>query len=236
LLPTAGLVLRAITRAVGVSSAPGNWTLANFAEALDARVWEALGRSFLLAVGAAVLALVAAGLLVFVQRITGRGWGAVAVMMFAVPGTSIALATSLGYGRWIANTAAIILVAYVAKLLVLAHRPLAAGMTGIHPDLIRAGRASGAGPLRVLWSVLLPLLRPAVIAGAVLVFLFAIHELTMSSILHGPGNETLAVVILDYQQIGDPTVTAALAVTLAAVVGAAAAPLLWLRRSWGGSQ
>jgi iron(III) transport system permease protein len=80
------------------------------------------------------------------------------------------------------------------------------------------------------------MLRSAIVAGAVLVFVFGVHELTMSSLLHGPGNETLAVVILDYQQIGDPTVTAALAVMLAAAVAAIAAPLVWLRRSWGAPQ
>ena len=80
------------------------------------------------------------------------------------------------------------------------------------------------------------MLRSAIVAGAVLVFVFAVHELTMSSLLRGPGNETLAVVVLDYQQIGDPTVTAALAVVLAIVVAVVAAPLLWLRRFWGAPQ
>ena len=80
------------------------------------------------------------------------------------------------------------------------------------------------------------MLRSAIVAGSVLVFVFSVHELTMSSLLRGPGNETLAVVVLDYQQIGDPTVTAALAVVLALVVAAIAAPLLWLRGSWGAPQ
>ena len=235
-LPLGGLLLRAITRAVGVSAAPGNWTLANFQAALDGRTWEAVGRSVLLAAGAAVLALLAAGLLVFVQRTGARRWGVAPTVMFAVPGTTIAIAMSLGYGRWIANTAAIILVAYVAKLLALAHRPLAGSVASIHPDLVRAARASGAGPMAVAQTVFAPMLRSAAVAAGILVFVFAVHELTMSSILHGPGNETLAVVVLDYQQIGDPTVTSALAVMLAAAIGAIAAPLLWLRRSWGAPQ
>ncbi len=236
LLPLAGLLLRALTPAIGVSRGPGNWTLANFRTALDARTWEALGRSATLAVAAALLALAAAGLLIAVAGSSGRWWASAATVMFAIPGTAIALAVSLGYGRWLGNTAAIILIAYLAKLLALAHRPLAGSVAAIHPDLIRAGRASGASPVAVLRSVVLPMLRSALVAGAILVFVFAIHELTMSSLLHGPGNETLAVVVLDYQQIGDPTVTAALAVLLAGAVGAVAAPLLWLRSAWGAPQ
>jgi iron(III) transport system permease protein len=235
LVPALGLVLRALTRAVGMSATPDNWTLVNFAEAVNGRTWEALGRSAVLAVLAAVAALGLAALLVGLERTAGRRWGSVALVMFAVPGTSIALAMSLAYGRWIANTMAIILLAYVAKLLALAHRPLSAAAAGVHPDLARAGRASGAGPLTNARLLLVPLLRPALLAGAVLVFVFGIHELTMSSILHGPGNETLAVVILDFQQIGDPTTTAALAVVLAIAVGLAALPLLYLRRIWHGS-
>ena len=235
-LPLCGLLLRAVTRAIGVSATPGNWTLGNFQAALDGRTWEAVGRSVLLAAGAAVLALLAAGLLVLVQRSGARRWGVAPTVMVAVPGTTIALAMSLGYGRWIANTAAIILVAYVAKLLALAHRPLAGSVASIHPDLVRAARASGAGPTAVARTVFAPMLRSAVVAAGILVFMFAVHELTMSSILHGPGTETLAVVILDYQQIGDPTVTAALAVMLTAVMAAFAAPLFWLRRSWGAPQ
>ena len=55
-------------------------------------------------------------------------------------------------------------------------------------------------------------------AAWVLVFLFSFHELTMSALLYGPGSETLAVVILNLRQIGDVTVTAAMAVVLTLVV------------------
>ena len=59
--------------------------------------------------------------------------------------------------------------------------------------------------------------------AAALAFLFATHELTMSTILYGPGSETFAVVILNQQDLGDTGATAALAVvlTIPAVVFAA---------------
>ncbi len=67
-------------------------------------------------------------------------------------------------------------------------------------------------------TVALPLLRPAILGAWLLVFLFAIHELTMSSLLYGPGSETLAVAVLGLQQLGDPTVTAALGTVLTMLV------------------
>jgi iron(III) transport system permease protein len=232
--PLVALVLRALTRAIGVSPVPSNWTFANFGDAMDGRTWEALARSTWLAVVAAGLAVAVAGLVVWVQRARGPAWGTAASFTFAVPGSALAVAILLAYGGIVGNTVAIILVAYLAKLLALAHRPLWSAAAGLHPDLFRAGRVSGGDGLTVARSIAVPLLRPALVAGSVLVFLFAFHELTMSSLLHGPGNETLAVVILDYQQIGDPTVTAALAVVLTLVVTVAASPLLWARRAWAG--
>jgi iron(III) transport system permease protein len=75
-----------------------------------------------------------------------------------------------------------------------------------------------------------PILRPALFGAWTLVFLSALHELTMSSLLYGPGNETLAVVVLNLQQLGDVAATSALAVLLTLLVAAPAVPLLASRR------
>jgi iron(III) transport system permease protein len=69
------------------------------------------------------------------------------------------------------------------------------------------------------------------VTGWLIVFVFALHELTMSSLLHGPGNETLAVAVLNLQQLGEPTVTSALAVLLTVGAALAVVPLLLLRRA-----
>jgi iron(III) transport system permease protein len=94
-----------------------------------------------------------------------------------------------------------------------------------------AARASGAGPISAFVTVVLPMFRPVAAAAWLLVFIFALHELTMSSLLYGPGSTTLAVAVLNLQQLGDPTVTAALAVLLTVLVLVAAVPVLLFRRS-----
>ena len=77
-----------------------------------------------------------------------------------------------------------------------------------HPTS-RAPRGRAApGPIDALRSVVWPALRRPAAAGWLIVFLFALHELTMSSLLYGPGTAPLAVVVLDVQQLGDPTVSA----------------------------
>lgn len=149
-------------------------------------------------------------------------------LAFAIPGSALAVAVLLAYGGWLRDSLAIILVAYLAKFWALGHRQLAGSLDRLPPDLLRAARASGAGTLDALWTVAVPILRPSIAAGWLVVFVFALHELTMSSLLYGPGSATLAVVVLNIQQLGDPTVSAALAILLTLIVALAAAPLAFL--------
>ena len=65
-----------------------------------------------------------------------------------------------------------------------------------------------------------------IVAGGLIVFMFGLHEVKMSSLLYGPGSATLAVVVLNLQQLGEVGLTAALALVLAGIVALAALPLL----------
>jgi iron(III) transport system permease protein len=83
--------------------------------------------------------------------------------------------------------------------------------------------------------VVLPPLTAAVITAAGLVFVLAFHELTMSTILYGPGTETFAVVIMNSQDVGGVGATAALAVVLTVPVTAVAAVVAAVARRTGSS-
>jgi iron(III) transport system permease protein len=231
-LPLLALVLTSLTRAVGLAPVPENWTLANFEAALTATNAAALGRSALLAAIAASVVVGLGGLLVALRRRRRmtRGLALAAALPFAVPGSALAVAVLLAYGPYLRDTLLIIGLAYVAKFWALGHRTLLGAAEAIPPAHLLAARASGARAADAVRSITLPQLRPAIVAGWLLVFLLALHELTMSSLLHGPGSDTLAVVILNLQQLGDPTVTAALAVILTAITLFAGALLLGGRR------
>ncbi|MBI5157007.1 MAG: iron ABC transporter permease [Acidimicrobiia bacterium] len=227
-LPLAALVLTGLTRAAGLDPWPANWTLANFAEAWQGDAWGAVVRTVVLAATAATVATVL-GLLLALARRGGTGIGLAVAAAFAVPGSALAVAVLLAYGPWLRDTVVIILIAYLAKFWALAHRAIAGSCGVVDRDSIRAARASGATGAVTLRRVVLPMLRPALAAAWVLVFLFGLHELTMSSLLYGPGTATLAVVTLEVQQLGDVTVTAALAVLLT-VPGIGAAVMMGRQR------
>lgn len=230
-VPFVALVLVAITRAVGLPPTPEHWTLDNIAQVLDRRSIGALLRSIGLAFAAATVVTLLAGLVVAVGRRAGRLLGTVVAVGFAVPGSTLALAVLIGYGGALRDTLALILVAYLGKFWALGQRPIAGAVDRLPGDLLRAARASGARPRAVLATIVVPLLRPAIAGAWLIVFLFGLHEVTMSSLLYGPGTDTLAVVTLNIQQLGDPTVTAALAVVLTVVVLLAAIPVLLVRRA-----
>jgi iron(III) transport system permease protein len=230
IVPLGAILLTALTRATGLAPVPANWTLANFGEALDSRFAGGLAHSVLLATVAATLVLALGALAAAAIRGRSCTLSIAVTMGFAVPGSALAVAVLLAYGAWLRDSLAIILIAYLAKFWALGHRQLAGSIDRLPLDQLRAARASGAGPLDALGSVAWPALRRSVAAGWLIVFVFSLHELTMSSLLYGPESATLAVVVLNIQQLGDPTVSAALAVLLTAIVALAAAPLALL--SW----
>jgi iron(III) transport system permease protein len=139
-------------------------------------------------------------------------------LTLVLPGSVLAIGLLIGYGRWLADTVLIILLAYLAKLWALAHRPISAAVDRLAPAGLQAARASGADLPTALATVVVPLLRPALIAAWGLCFLTALHEVTMSSLLYGPGTETLAVVVLNSADLGRIGVTAALSVLVTVVV------------------
>jgi iron(III) transport system permease protein len=76
---------------------------------------------------------------------------------------------------------------------------------------------SGAGFAFRQRTVMLPMAAPAAAAGALIVFLTAFNELTVSALLWSSGAETLGVAVFSLEQGGDSTYAAALA-TLSVIV------------------
>src|SRR3954454_14145449 len=226
-LPLAALVLSSVTRAVGVPPTPANWSLAHFREVLTPRTVDALGRSLGLAVVAATLLVVLGGLIATVgRRRGGRAAATLVTLTLVLPGSTLAVALLITYGRWLGGTLTLILLAYLAKLWAFAHRPIAGALERLPPEELFAARVSGAGALTAVRTVTLRPLAPSLLGAWLVCFLTALHEVTMSSLLYGPGSETLAVIVLNAQELGSIGATAALSVVLTLLV-AVPAGLLW---------
>jgi iron(III) transport system permease protein len=231
-VPMVALVLTALARAPGLPPTPAEWTSANFTAAFDGPTTVAILHTVALALVTAVLVPALGALVAVASRNRWRAPLATMVTLaFAVPGSALAVGVLIGYGRWLTGSIFVILLAYLAKFWVFGHRPVQAALDRLSPDIVRAARISGARPMAAARTVVLPSVRIALITSAALAFLFATHELTMSTILYGPGSETLAVAILNQQDLGDTGTTAALATVLTIPAVAIAAILLALTRN-----
>lgn len=228
LVPLVALLTTAVTPAVGVPPVPANWTGDNFATVINERTLAALGRTALLAVAAAVLLTgLGAAVAVLERHRAGRLVAALVTGTLVLPGSTLAVALLISYGRWLGDTLVLILLAYLAKLWAFGHRPLSGALDRFPPDELRAARASGADLVTAVRTVALRRLAPALLTAWLICCVTALHEVTMSSLLYGPGTETLAVVVLNSADLGQLQNTAALAVLVTFVVLVPALPV-WL--------
>jgi iron(III) transport system permease protein len=142
-----------------------------------------------------------------------------------VPGTvfAVALATAFGvHAPWVGRivlvgTIWILPLAYLIRNLPIASRAVLAGFRGLDPTLDDASASLGAGRWLTLRRVTLPLLRPAVAAGATLAFVTALGDFVTSIILYTYDTRPLSLEILASLRQGDVGVASAYGVLLMAL-------------------
>ena len=91
-------------------------------------------------------------------------------------------------------------------------------LLSIDRQLEESARMCGAGTLRVLWAVVLPLTMPAMVATWIYVFMNAIRDLSTAVLLSGANNAIVSVVILNLWDNGEVPQLAALSILIVAGV------------------
>ncbi|HEV8259068.1 MAG TPA: iron ABC transporter permease [Casimicrobiaceae bacterium] len=224
-LPLLALVLTSLVPAVGVPLNLATATLDNYRFVLfdHAAAKRAFANSFglsgMAAIAIVLLAVPLAYFLVWRRSRLLRMVNLVTEVPYALPGVVLAIAAILLFlkplpvvGWSLYNTVWIILFCYLARFLVLGLRPVISGYYQLDRTLEEASQIAGARLLRRLRTIILPLVAPAAAAGALLIFLTAFNELTVSALLWSSGAETLGVVFFSFQQGGDSNFAAALGV------------------------
>ena len=95
-------------------------------------------------------------------------------------------------GLLFTGTVSALVFVYVARFLTVAYNSTQGGFSLVHPNLDAAARSLGSSPADVLRRVHLPLLRPALVAALLLVFIDVMKELPATLILRPFNFETLA--------------------------------------------
>ena len=107
--------------------------------------------------------------------------------------------------------------------------PLYTNLVKLDPSLLEASADLGARPIRTFFSVTLPLSMPGVVAGAMLVFIPAIGEFVIPSLLGGPGTQMIGRILWDefFSKTNWPR-AAALAITMLFIV---VIPIMLMQRA-----
>jgi iron(III) transport system permease protein len=123
-------------------------------------------------------------------------------------------AFGISTGLLLTGTAAAVVLACSIRFLALAEGSLRAGMEKLPPHLDEAARSLGRTPLKSAVSVLLPLLKPAILTALVLVFVDTIKELSATILLRPFGFNTLATFVYENASRGVPEEGAIAALTI----------------------
>jgi iron(III) transport system permease protein len=219
ILPVFSMVLTALMRYWGAPISAVNLTLNNFDYVLKFETAQrAIMNSLFLGAVSATVAMFVGTVISYLHvkaKLKGsRALDFLATIPYAVPHTVIAIAMILAWARppvSLYGTLWIILVAYLAVYLPFAVRTTNSTLQQVHDSLEEAARASGARLFPRLRDIILPLARPGMIAGWILVFMPALRELTVSILLYAYHTETIGVVVYNLQDAGYREIAAALA-------------------------
>ncbi|WP_415256282.1 ABC transporter permease [Sulfitobacter sp.] len=229
-LPMFGLLATSLVPAYGVPLRLDTVTLASWWEVLFRQpvTTRAFVNSFSLAFGAAfvlmILCLPLAWLMERNPTRLSRLFDSLLDLPYALPGVVLSIAMILLLinlpftDATLYGTIWIIFLAYLARFFAVMFRPIQASLKQLDPAMGEAAQSVGASLFQRLRDVIVPLSAPAAAAGAILVFLTAFNELTVSALLWSSGTETLGVVIFNLDDSGETAMASALAMTIVMVV------------------
>lgn len=213
---------------------PPTYTLANYAEvATRSEYLRPILNSAVMALVSSVAALVwgvVAAYLVTRYRFRGRGLVALLLLVpWALPGTVLAVQVIVAYGRptWItagaslAGSVILLPIVYFLRNLPLVLRAAQVNLAQLDPSLEAASRSLGAGWLTTFRRVVLPLIFPGALSGALLSFSLALGEFVASIVAYVNNNRPISVQIEAALRGGDLGIAAAYGTILIVVVGVA---------------
>jgi iron(III) transport system permease protein len=172
---------------------------------------------------AALAVALAAAWLVVRGRVRLRRWiESFLELPCALPGTVFAVALATAFGvhrplalRWVlVGTAVLLPLAYLARALPVTGRAILAGFRQLDPALEEAAASLGAGRWVTLRRVTLPLLRPALTAGASLAFVGGLGDFVSSIVLYTYDTRPIAIEIMSSLRLNEIGVAAVFGVIL----------------------
>lgn len=201
-----------------------NYAEAFFDPSIYRIVWNTAVLTLVSATATMAVALVISWVIV---RTNIRGRGLLDLLVFlphAIPGIVIALALMMAYLSWplihtgIYGSMLIVVMGLVVSYVAFATRLMNSAIIQIHKELEQVAYVSGIGKMRTLFSITLPLLFPAFVAGWIWVAVHALRAFSIPLMLGTNQNKVYAILLWEHWQEGDVPMAAALGVILILVL------------------
>ena len=162
---------------------------------------HAIGNSLILALSGATLGVVLAVLQSYYLTRGNPRRRALADALLSLPLGIPGIILGLGFlilaiRTPLYSTLTIILIAYIARFFPFATRTVTAMFLAINPELEQSARTSGASWLQTMRHVVIPLLRPSLVAAWLMLFVIFIRELGATILLYAQGTETISVAMV----------------------------------------
>ncbi len=182
---------------------------------LTRSVWNSLLLSF----GSATLIMLITSVICWIvvkTKLPGR-WllDNLASLPMVFPGLVLGLALMIFYLNvdiGVYGTMWIMFIAYVTRFMPYGLRFNTTSMMQIHKELEESAAMSGASWGTTFYRVILPLLKPGLLAGWIYIMIVSIRELSSSILLYSPGTEVVSIVIWELWENGQYVELSALGV------------------------
>ncbi len=182
---------------------------------LASSVWNSLALSF----GSATVIMLLTSVICWIvvkTKLPGR-WllDNLASLPMVFPGLVLGLSIMIFYltvDIGIYGTIWIMFIAYITRFLPYGLRYNTTSMLQIHQELEESAAMSGASWGTTFWRVILPLLKPGLVAGWIYIVIVSIRELSSSILLYSPGTEVVSIVIWELWENGQYVELSALGV------------------------
>ncbi len=209
ILPLATLVMGTFMEFFGNFDVENTWTLRHWTTVFTDPIFlRSLKNTLILGLGAAIVGTLLYAItsyLIVRTRLPGRGViDVLSWLPWALPGVLISLALlwavlgSGGYVKLIYGTVSVLVLAIIIKEMPLGTQIIKAGVLQISNELEEASSTSGAGWLTSFRRILLPLLRPTMMAVAIITFISAARDIPTVIFLSTHQTRTLSLLMLDY--------------------------------------
>jgi iron(III) transport system permease protein len=209
ILPLATLLMGTFMEFFGNFDVENTWTLRHWTTVFsDPLFVRSLKNTLFLGLGAAVVGTLLYALTSYMivrTRLPGRAViDVLSWLPWALPGVLISLAllwAVLGSGdsiKLIYGTVSVLVLAIIIKEMPLGTQIIKAGVLQISNELEEASSASGANWIAGFCRILLPLLKPTMMAVAIIVFISAARDIPTVIFLSTHDTRTLSLLMLDY--------------------------------------